>query len=67
MENNDTIMYKKMTFTLPETTVKKLKKLCETEHRSQSNLILHLIEDYEKFKETHAHLHEFLEKQKNKE
>ena len=60
----ENMVYKKMTLTLPESTVKKLKRLCKKEHRSQSNLILHLIEEYERFKKVHNELHMFLEKQK---
>lgn len=60
--NSNSMVYKKVTITLPIDTVEKLKDVCKREHRSQSNLILHLIEEFEKFKNSHDNLHTFLKK-----
>ena len=59
------LVYKKITITLPTETVQKLKKICKKDHRSQSNLILHLIEEYDKFKDDHSRIHNILEKNKD--
>lgn len=60
--NTDDMPYKKVTITLPSATVQKMKKYCQQEHRSQSNFIMHLIEEFEHFKKVHNNLHEFLDK-----
>jgi len=42
--NSKNMVYKRITITIPESTLNKLKKLSKREVRSMSNMIQHLIE-----------------------
>ena len=48
MPNVSTMVFKKLTVTIPEETMEKLERLAKRETRSKSNMVRHLIDKFEK-------------------
>jgi len=48
MNKNTDMPFKRVTFTLPPDTIKKLEKISKEENRNKSNMVAHLIDIYDK-------------------
>jgi len=44
---DDKMVYKKVTFTMPKETYKKLEELAKKNQRNKSNMLVYMIENYE--------------------